>query len=645
MGKPYKSELALLPETFSYCKEHETSKLESFIARVRLCHLFCVGSGGSLAVAQFAAALHEHFSETMARACTPLDVTNSNAIANSAALFLSAGGRHPDILGGFSRVAESEPVALAAVCGSAESPLKEVAAGYSFAEYLSFELPSGKDGFLATNSLLAFATLLLNGFRRAYEDTSNLPEYEELDSEFGTASFLRNAENETGKIWGRSSILLLHGPWGAPAAADFESRFHESGFASVQVADFRNFGHGRHYWLERKRESTCVLAFSCNDDVELATRTLNLIPPGIERCLVRINNSGPVATLGLLLASIHMAGWAGGILGADPGRPTVPEFGRKIYHLNAWKADRHKNSAHRLTILERKARRSKTVLKNSATGTRWNRALDHFLRQLESAKLGAVALDYDGTLCSPENRFTCPSDEISQELQRLLTAGFRVGIATGRGKSVRHSLREVIQKLDWPRVVVGYYNGAQVAHLGVDAAPHAGTPNGDLLAFLDLLMKQTDLWQMLKVEARRDQLTIEPLYRDDTEEVLRWCQHLVQSSRLPVAALFSTRSIDIIHSNTSKQAVVDVLHTQCTEGMRALCVGDAGEWPGNDFVLLSNQLSLSAASVSPDPLTCWNLASPGVRGCDATLAYLKALDVKDGIGRFDIGKLGLWINS
>lgn len=645
MGKRYKSELEELSATYSFCREHETRQLESFIAGIRTLPLFCIGSGGSLAVAQYGAALHEHFSETIARATTPLDVANSNAITGSAALFVTAGGRHPDILGGFRRVAEREPLALAAICGSATSPLQRVAADYSFAQYHAFPLPSGKDGFLATNSLLGFTTLLLRSFKRAYNDPNSLPFFEGLDSECGTTNFLRNAKEATRSLWGRRSVLVLHGPWGASAAADFESRFHESGFASVQVSDFRNFGHGRHFWLERMREQTCVLAFACNDDADIATRTLALIPPDIERATIRINNVGPVATLGLLLSSIYAADWAGDAIGADPGRPAVPEFGRRIYHLNAWRTDRRRGSAHRLTILERKARRSQTVLRDSPALRRWSTALERFLHALESAQFGAVALDYDGTVCSPDNRFTRPGEEISGELEKLLAQGLRIGIATGRGKSVRDSLREVVSKTWWSRVTIGYYNGAQTATLAEDSAPFAGTPEGALLDFLDLLKQQNDLWPLLRIEGRRDQLTIEPVERDYTDEVLRWCQHLVHSSRLPVAALFSTRSIDVIRSSTTKQTVVTALSASAAAGSHVLCIGDAGEWPGNDFVLLSNQFSLSSASVSPDPSTCWNLAPPGVRGCDATLAYLNALEVNDGIGKLNLEKLGIWTSN
>ena len=47
----------------------------------------------------------------------------------------------------------------------------------------------------------------------------------------------------------------------------------------------------------------------------------------------------------------------------------------------------------------------------------------------------------------------------------------RIGIATGRGKSVRKSLQKALPATLWDRVVVGYYNGAEIGMLGDDTCP------------------------------------------------------------------------------------------------------------------------------------------------------------------------------
>ena len=81
----------------------------------------------------------------------------------------------------------------------------------------------------------------------------------------------------------RATLVVLHGAMTKPAAMDVESRFTEAALAGVQPADFRNFAHGRHYWLARHADTSAVLAFAEPGDAAVATRTLALIPGGVPR--------------------------------------------------------------------------------------------------------------------------------------------------------------------------------------------------------------------------------------------------------------------------------------------------------------------------------------------------------------------------
>jgi hypothetical protein len=198
---------------------------------------------------------------------------------------------------------------------------------------------------------------------------------------------------------------------------------------------------------------------------------------------------------------------------------------------------------------------------------------------------------------------------------------------------VRVALRATIEKRFWGRLVIGYYNGSQVASLATEGSPIVGEPTEDLRKFTDLMRRQSQLWALITVEERRDQLTIEARSPRDSDEATRWIRHLVQVSGLRVQAVQSSRSIDIIRQNVSKQSVVSATLALARNNAPMLCIGDAGDWPGNDFVLLANDYSLSSAVASPDPQTCWNLAPPGIRGSDATLFYLSALRIKNRLAR------------
>lgn len=61
-----------------------------------------------------------------------------------------------------------------------------------------------------------------------------------------------------------------------------------------------------------------------------------------------------------------------------------------------------------------------------------------------------------------------------------------------------------------------------------------------------------------------------------------------------------------------------------------MTIGDRGRWPGNDYELLHGENTLSVDETSVDPASCWNLADAGQRGVQATLEYIRLLEVVDG---------------
>ncbi len=634
MGRPYDNEITKLPGTYEWCRRVDLSDLASFLRSTSLMPMTFVGSGGSFGVAAFAAGLHELYAERVARPATPLDVASSPAARNSAILFISAGGRHPDILGAFKSVARMEPRRLAVMCGSKASPLAEIVGKTPGALYLPFHFPAGKDGYLATNSVLASAMLLLRGFWKAHSLMMTFPTFKALDSR-GMVALFESVRERTAILWTQPNVLVLYGPTGMAAALDFESRFHEAGLAAVQLADYRNFAHGRHFWLARRKRSTAVLEFVTPDDLDLASRTLALLPDDIVLAQVTVNAPSPLATIELLLLSIHMAGWAGQARGVDPGRPAVPEFGRRIYHLNAWVRPMRKEQDCDVAIW-RKSKCSRAVLRATSEGTEWVSAHADFVDDLASARFAAVVLDYDDTVCAPIERYTRPGMAMARELNRLLAAGLWLGIATGRGKSVRKALRSVIKSVFWRRVVVGYYNGALVSDLSDASTPAVAElpKDGPLGTFISMVAAERRLPALVKIESNAAQVKIEPAGGAELSAVTGWIQHLVARAQLPLRVVSSSGSVDVIPQQTSKNAVLAAIRQACGQSTEVLCIGDSGQWPGNDFDLLANPHSLSSDATSPDPSTGWNLAPLGVRCADATVGYLKALEFRNGKARY-----------
>jgi fructoselysine-6-P-deglycase FrlB-like protein len=629
--------LERLAETYRWALTVESKPLREALRRVASLPLLTVGSGGSFTAADFAAGAHREMTGHLATALTPLEAVASGlAFRSTAVLMITAAGKNPDVLGSFKRIAAREPCGLGVLCLSAGSPLARVATGIPFTDFIELDPPGGKDGFLATNTLLASVVLLFRGYAEAAGAPVPLPEdFEDLLGE-------EPSDDRWRPLWERDTLIVLHGPATRPVAVDLESKFTEAALGNVRSADYRQFAHGRHHWLAKHADSTAVLAFTMPEDEDLAGKTLALLPAGVPVVREPIAFGGLAAGVAALVRGLHIAGSAGRARGIDPGRPGVPEFGRRIYHLEAFRGAGQESNlpADEAVAIERKAGRTIASLDSASHLEQWRGAYRDFLSRLRKSRLRGLVLDYDGTLCGEDARFMGMPPEVGLELTRLLRSGLAIGIATGRGKSVKAALRDTIPKEYWGRVIVGYYNGGDIGLLRDDTCPdgregvsEALRPVADAIAGHPLLSRSA------RFEFRLPQIKAEPAPGTPADWVWGLLQQVVLShAGAGVRVLRSSHSMDVLAPGVDKRAVLartaELLGEKTPDAI--LCVGDKGRYPGNDFLLLGHPLALSVDEVSPDPMTCWNVAPAGVRCARACLGYLRRLQVANGVARFTV---------
>jgi fructoselysine-6-P-deglycase FrlB-like protein len=602
--------------------------------------LCATGSGGSLTAAHLASELHQRLTGMLSKAATPLEVISSPPIRKEQCLLiLSAGGRNSDIIAAFKATVGLELSRLIVICSRTQSPLSELAAQYRYVDFLGFDLPSGKDGFLATNSLLAFAVILIRASAAAAGFENPLPAdlKKLLCPKTALQGFLSELKEDCAALWSRETLSVLYGPSTRVAAVDLESKFTEAALGSVQIADYRNFAHGRHHWFAKRSESTGVLAFITDDDRETATRTLRLIPPHIPVVSLEIPSGGERAAIASLVTVLHIVGFAGVARSIDPGRPGVPAFGSKIYHLPAFKPARRTLrgfSSTELMAIERKAGRIIETNGKADEPEFWKRAYGNFVARLRKSSFGGIVLDYDGTLCDGRDRFTGIGADIASELTRLLRARIVVGIATGRGRSVRDDFRRCIPKELWNRFFIGYYNGAETGPLTERNCPDGShTTDQELTAVAEAIRIHHRLQRLANCEYRRKQITIVPNPRTSFPQLLKLVEQIVQEAGVSgVTAVCSSHSLDVLAPGVSKQKLVQDIRnrTLSGKGLQVLCIGDRGQWPGNDFALLAEPLSLSVDEVSANTDRCWNLTPAGYRGVQGTLYYLNSIQCHNG---------------
>ena len=572
---------------------------------------------------------------------TPYEVAMSSlALKETGVLLCTAGGSNPDVLSCFDGLVRREPALLAAICTRLDSPLAKAASAHDWTFCHEFSAPVRKDGFLATNSLLATIVLLIRAYEHIFSVPSSLPPTLDdlLSPGWPLERSLAQLEESFRPLCERRTLTVLHGAMTQPAATDIESRFTEAALGNVQLADYRNFAHGRHHWLARNADETAVLILSSPEDKTSAERTAGLLPKSIPQLHLRFAH-GFQGTLSAVVHSIYLGWFAAKLHGIDPGRPKVPQFGRKLYHLRAIPKSPLNGIA--IPELEANAIERKSGLTVPTLHTRnqldeWRTHYRAFRKTLSGTSFHGVIFDYDGTLCGSAERFTGLRKEVIAGLISLLRAGIVVGIATGRGKSVKEVLRSQIRQRALQKlVIIGYHNAGEIGWLDDDTVPpDAPSLHQSLSSINAALTKSGFVSQNSRREAKGRQITLEansPLIIQDLWEYVS--DMVPRHAATGVQLVQSTHSIDVLAPGVSKRSLLTTVMERLRQNHRdpaVLCIGDRGRWPGNDFELLQHPFALSVDQSSQDPSTCWNLAPPSSRYVDACLYYLRHFEAATG---------------
>ena len=623
MGKPFESELEQINRSYEWALNIDIKQIQKFIFN-DIKPLIIVGSGGSLSICNLISVLHKNIGFN-ATAVSPLGLFNSRGIINNSKIILiSSSGKNSDIQFAYKEVCRNNPNDVLAVCMKSKSKLSAlILPSHSIWEN---DIPTGKDGFLATNTLLAYFII----FSRVYNELINISIPKKISITLSKSVLLSN-------LAGINTFSIIYGKWSEPVALDLESKITEAALGNVQFSDYRNFGHGRHHWFAKRKEGTSIIALITPNDKSLAEKTLKILPHDVKVIAIETNLLGYSGTIDLLIKSFYFINELGKNRGIDPGRPGVPEFGKKLYNLQYIKTLRDINkrilSDNEFNSISKKLTDINAFIHDTVYINQWKANYNHFKSKISNTKFQAVIFDYDGTLCNSENRFSGPSDEIFDLINKLLINNILIGIATGRGKSVKADLRIKIPKSYWQKIIIGYYNGTDISTLADDGSPNTQNINKELKLLFDYFISFNIQANNVTFKLRPNQLTIEPKDKNTwiaSKMTLKEIFYLGNNNS-KFHFLESCHSIDIIPINYSKNLVYD----KCKEliagndsEINILCIGDRGDLNGNDFKLLSNNYSLSVDAVSLFPDSCWNFLPPGIKGEVGVLHYFSKAKIQ-----------------
>ena len=320
MGGTYLNEMEKLAQTLEWANDTSLGELADAINKIGGHPFFTVGSGGSLAGAAYWSMVNELMTGQPSKYGTPLELLALPSVSPYAVGLMSAGGGNPDIVQSLAHAARDGSPGQFILTYAKASLLNEEAERHSTAHVISFAPPIPKDGYLATNSLLASMVLVLRGYCAASEIAqlllSDLPAPRQVDVNPDISTY-----------------SLLYAGWGNVAAVDFESKLVEGGVASIHLTDLRNYAHGRYNWLERHGKTTTLVALITPEWAPLLDRTLEHLSPSVEVIRLQASHEGPLGAIELVVEQMRLFGQIAAAHGLDPGNPPAPEFGRELFNL------------------------------------------------------------------------------------------------------------------------------------------------------------------------------------------------------------------------------------------------------------------------------------------------------------------------
>lgn len=602
MRATYPQELEALAETYSDVRSCDLSTLQGVVARSGAGPSSFVASGGMLAVATLAAQLHELACQEPAAAMTPLSIISRPALSSSAAMLFTSSGKHPDAHEVMRRLGRPGMHPAAVLTHRPEAELPPIPE----ATVITLPALAVPDGFLAVNSVMSMSIALIRAYLGDEVLPEALPTPSAVDALPGTLD----------------RLLLLYPPSLAAVAVDVEARLVEIGLAAVQLADYRNFAHGRHTGLARNADRTVVLALSDCESLAVADATVAALPTNLAMTRWHSNAPWPLSVTDLLVVSMGACDELGTHNGINVARPKVPVFGRKLYRLPV----RRRLPDTLLGPVERKLRGIGGVTIRHETSHDYALALTRWADDLVERRFAAIVLDYDGTVCTTEGRFEPPEQPIADALNAVLARGMKLGFASGRGPSMHTDLRKVLDPEHWSRVELGLYNGGVLCRLDENIGSFHN-PSA-LIEQATQRLRELPFADALKLEPRSTQLGVE---LTDTawikagllaDVVVDACR---RAPSLAVKVLSSGHSVDIVPADVTKTAVIGRIRER--DGpVDVLCVGDQGQTGGNDFELLAcEQWTLSVDRTSVDPTRCWYLGDGSKAGPSLLRRYLGAL--------------------
>ncbi len=638
----FSGKLDALPATLELFRAYDASSLAGRIVQGARRHTLAIGSGGSAIAAEYLVRCRDTLGLGPTTVQTPMQaVLDQHDLTDSDVWLFSAGGDNSDAAAAARAALDRKAKTLQLVT---RNPVGTAAGIVGRGGGIVHVVPVAdpKDGYLATHSLLSSVVALLLASDTASRDSFGAVRL--LDGLSAQLACMRDPATRASRVAAlahlrRTDTVVVAGdPLLRPMAVLLDTSIWEASLLHIQTTDFRNLAHGRHGWLHHRIDETIILALTGIDSRASWTAIDAVLPASLRRLAIDHGSCGRSDNALSIIDGLGILEAIGAVLGIDPGKPGIGEFGRSMYDDRSL-ADlaeampshvRHKRAA-----IARSDAHDPTVDPLHVIGR-------DRLEALAQADIGGAVFDYDGTIVTTAGRWSVPDQEIVEELVRLHRAGLMIGIATGRGGSAGEDLRKVFPADMLPSILIGYYNGGHLRSSDVDIDHDLPPADPAITETAEWLRGREDLFIQQEFKHREVQITVN---MDRLRHPYRFPVDLGECAPFSdgrVRVMGSGHSYDIVPTASSKLAVVEALRKKLPAGREVLCFGDSGSRLGNDYALLSHQFGISVGDVCGAANGCWSLFGAGPVGPDALRRILKALLPSNaGRIRLNVASLGL----
>ena len=588
--------------------------------------VIAVGSGGSAISAEYLGVCRATLGAAPTLVQTPMKFALADGgLADTDVFLFSAGGNNPDILAAWHSAVARGARAVHVVTNNATGRLAQVLGDLRRATVHIVPTADIKDGFLATHSLVGTIGSLLIASDVAAHGVPTASQGQEFRcaAERIIAADSRRAMAECfASVTSTDTILLLEDPRLSAVGLLIETSVWETALCGIQRTDHRNFAHGRHVWLQRRPREAIIVSLVGPESIGIWKTIESSLPDDVRRFCFDVKNCGRLENAVGILRALTIVEALGKATGIDPAKPGVGPFAGEIYDSTALlevvkllpPAVRHKRAA-----------MSKADLPDAGSLALID-SFDALKERLRTATFRGLVLDYDGTIVTSAGRFHPPEKVVLTELERLLAGGMRVAIATGRGGSAGENLRDSLPPRFHSEVLIGYYNGGDTRMLDVDIRKSPLPNAAEIVEVSNWLDQNSHLvFPDAKIRKSPVQITIELSGIRDISEFQR--EFETRFRDMPsVRIARSAHTIDICLVSACKTNVFRQLSENAKIAPEEiLCVGDSGDALGNDYALLGMPFGVSVDQVCCRSETGWALFGGTIKGPEALLRILKAL--------------------